>query len=175
MIQITTTVWSLTKSQTSWNVKSSGSLEASLWTKLVEVMEFQLSYFKSKRWCCESDAFSTVQLSHSDVSDSLWPHGLQHTRSQVSLSITNSQSLLKLMSIESMMPSNHVMLCHPLLLLPSVFPSRRVFSHESALHIRWPKDYSFSISSSNEYSELIFLRIDWFDLLAVQGTLKNLL
>ena len=94
-----------------------------------------------------------------------------------SLSITNSQSLLKLMSIESVMPSNHLILCHPLLLLPSIFPSIRVFSSESVLHIRWPKywNFSFSINPSNEYSELISFRIDWFNLLAVQGTLKNLL
>ena len=95
---------------------------------------------------------------------------------QASLSITHSQSLLKLMSIELVMPSNHLILCHPILLLPSIFPSIRVFSNESVLHIRWPKDWSFifSISPSNEYSGLISFRIDWFDLLAVQGTLKNL-
>ena len=96
---------------------------------------------------------------------------------QASLSITNSQSLLKLVSIESVMPSNHLMLCCPLLLLPSVFPSIKVFSNESALHIRWPKywSFSFSISSSNKYSGLISFRIDWFDLLAAQGTFKSLL
>ena len=96
---------------------------------------------------------------------------------QASLSIANSQSLLKFMSIKSVMPSNHLILCHPLLLLPSIFPSIRVFSNESALHIRWPKDwsFSFSISRSNEYSGLISFRMDWLDLLAVQGTLKSLL
>ena len=96
---------------------------------------------------------------------------------QASLSITNSWSLLKLMSIESVMPSNHLILCHPLLLLPSIFPSIRVFSNESVLCIRWPKywSFSFSISLSNEYLGLISLRIDWLDLLAVQGTLKSLL
>ena len=96
---------------------------------------------------------------------------------QVSLSITNSQSLFKLMSIESVMPFNHLILCLPLLLLPSIFPSIRVSSKESVLHIRWPKywSFSFSISPSNEYSGLISFRIDWFDLLAVQGTLKSLL
>ena len=96
---------------------------------------------------------------------------------QASLSFTNSQSLLKLMSIELVMASNHLILCHPLLLLPSVFPSIRVFSHESALHIRWPKywSFSFSISPSNEYSVLISFRMDWLDLLAVHGTLKSLL
>src|SRR5574337_1100283 len=96
---------------------------------------------------------------------------------QASLSITNSRSLLKPMSIESVMPSNHLILCHPLLLLPSIFPSIRVFSIESVLPIRWPKywSFSFSISSSNEYSGLISFRMNWLDLLAVQGTLKNLL
>ena len=96
---------------------------------------------------------------------------------QASLSITNSRSLLKLMSIESVMPSNHLILCHPLLLLPLIFPSIRVFSNESVLPIRWPKycSFSFNISSSNEYSGLISFRMDWLDLLAVQGTLKSLL
>ena len=96
---------------------------------------------------------------------------------QASLSITNSRSLPKLMSIESVMPSNHLILCHPLLLLPSIFPNIRVFSNESALRIRWPKDWSFSfnISPSNEHPGLISFRIDWLDLLAVQGTLKSLL
>ena len=95
---------------------------------------------------------------------------------QAFLSITNSWSLLKLMSTESVMPSNHLILCHPLLLLPSIFPSIRVFSTESVLHIRWPKywSFSFSISPSNEYSGLISFRMDWLDLLAVQGTLKSL-
>ena len=96
---------------------------------------------------------------------------------QASLSITNSRSLLKLMSMESMMPSNHLILCHPLLLLPSVFSSIRVFSNESVLCIRWPKywSFSFNISPSKEHSGLISFRMDWLDLLAVQGTLKSLL
>ena len=94
---------------------------------------------------------------------------------QASQSITNSQHLLKLMSIESVMPPNHLILCRPLLLLPSIFPSIRVFSNESVLHIRWPKYWSFSISPSNEYSGLISFRMDWLDILAIQGTLKNLL
>ena len=96
---------------------------------------------------------------------------------QASLSITNSRSLLKLMSIELVMPSNHLILCHPFLLLPSIFPSIRVFSNESALLIRWPKywTYSFNISPSNEHSGLISFRMDWLHLLAVQGTLKSLL
>ena len=96
---------------------------------------------------------------------------------QASLSITNSQSLLKLTSIESVIPFNHVILHHPLLLLPSIFPSIRVFSNESALRIRWPEDwnFSFNISLSNEYSGLMSFRMDWLDLLAVRGTLKSLL
>ena len=99
------------------------------------------------------------------------------TARQASLSITNSRSLCKLMSIESVMPSNQLILCHPLLLLPSIFPSIRVFSNESVIWIRWPKYWSssFSISPSNEYSGLISFRMDWLDLFAVQGTLKSLL
>ena len=95
---------------------------------------------------------------------------------QASLSITNFRSLLKLLSIESVMPSNHLILCDPLLLLPSIFPSIRVFSNESVLRIRQPKywSFSFTISPSNEYSGLISFRMDWLDLLAVQGTLKSL-
>ena len=92
-----------------------------------------------------------------------------------SLFITNSWSLLKLMSIELVMPSNHLILCRHFLLLPSIFPSTRVFSNESVLHIMWPKYWSFSISPSNEYSGLLSFRIDWFDLLAVERTLKSLL
>ena len=116
---------------------------------------------------------SSVQFSCSVVSDSVTPWT---AACQASLSIINSQSLLKLMSIESVMPSNHLILCHPLLLLPSMFPSIRVFSSESVLHIRWPKywSFSFSISHSSEYSGLISFRMDWLDLLAVQGTLKSL-
>ena len=96
---------------------------------------------------------------------------------QASLSITSSWSLPKLMSIEMVMPSNHLILCHPLLFLPSIFPSIRVFSNESALRISWPKywSFSFSISPPNEYSGQISFRMDWLDLLAVQGTLKSLL
>ena len=116
---------------------------------------------------------SSVQFSHSVVSNSLQPHEMQHTRP---LSITNSQSLPKLMSIESVMPSSHLILCRPLLLLPSIPPSIRVFSNESTLHMRWPKywSFSFSISPSNEHPGLISFRMDWLDLLAVQGTLKLL-
>ena len=96
---------------------------------------------------------------------------------QASLSVTNSRSLLKLMSIESVMPPNHLILCHPLLLPPSIFPSIRVFSNESALRIRWLKywSFSFNISPSTEHPGLISFRMDWLDLLAVQGTLKSLL
>ena len=96
---------------------------------------------------------------------------------QASLSITNSRNLLKLMSIELVMPSKHLILCHPLLRPPLIFPSIRIFSNESVLHIRWPKywSFSFSISPSNEYSGLISFRMDWLDLLAVQGTFKSLL
>ena len=108
------------------------------------------------------------------MSDSLPPHGLQHARlSCPSLSI--SWNFLKLMSMELVMPFNHLILCCPLLLLPSVFPSIRIFSSELALHIRWPKYWSFSFSPSKEYSGLISLRMDWLDLFAVQGTLKSLL
>ena len=107
------------------------------------------------------------------MSNSLRPHGLQHFHFPT---FTNSWSFLKLMFIESVMPSNHIILCHPLLLLPSIFPSIRVFSNESVLRIRWPKywSFSFSICPSNEYSGLISFRMDWLDLLAVQGTLKSL-
>ena len=117
--------------------------------------------------------FSSVQsLSHVQLFATPWT-----AARQASLSITNSWSLPKLISIESVMPSNHLILCHSLLLLPSVFPSIRVFSDESALHIRWRKywSFSFSISPSNEYSGLISFRMDWLYLLAVQGTLKSLL
>ena len=113
---------------------------------------------------------SSVQFSHSVLSNSVTPWTAAR---QASLSITNSQAYL--WTIESVMPSNHLILCHPLLLLPSIYPSIRVFANESILCIRWPKYWSFSISTSNEYSELISFRIDRFDLLAVQGTLKCLL
>ena len=111
-------------------------------------------------------------LSHSVMSNSLSTWTAAH---QASLSCTVSQSLLELTSIESVMPSNHLILCHSLLLPPSLFPSIRVFSNESVLHIRWPKYWSFSIGPSHEYSELISFRIDWLDLLTVQRTLKSLL
>ena len=118
--------------------------------------------------------FSSVHFSHSDMPSSatLWT-----AARQASLSVTSSQSLLKLMPVEQVMPSNHLILRHPFLFPPSIFPNIRVFSNESVLCIRWPKcwSFSFSISSSNEYSGLISFRMDWLDLLAVQGTLKSLL
>ena len=115
-----------------------------------------------------------VQFSYSVVSNSLPPHGLQHARP---LCPSPTPRVSKLMSIESVMQSNHLILCSPLLLLPSIFPSIRVFSNQSVLHIRWPKYWHFScnISPSNEYSGLISFRIDWLDLLTVQGTLKSFL
>ena len=127
--------------------------------------------------------FCLLLFSHSVMSDSLWPQGLQHFRlpwpppspSAYSNSCPSSRWCHPTIFIALVMPSNHLVLCHPLLLLPSIFPRIRAFSNESALHIRWPKDWSFSfcISPSNEYSTLISLRIDWLDLLAVQGTLKS--
>ena len=120
----------------------------------------------------------SVQFICSVMSDSLWSYGSQGSlwsyvtvAHQASLSIANTRSLHKLMSIESVMPSNHLILCLPLLLLPSIFLRIRVFSNQSVLHIRWPKYWSlsFNISPSNEYSGLISFRIDWLDLLAVQG------
>ena len=120
-----------------------------------------------------ANKFSSVQsLSRVRLFAIPWTAALQ-----ASLSFTNPQSLFKLMSIESVMPFNQLILCHPLLLLPSIFPSNRVFSNEPVLRIRWPKyrSFGFSISPSNEYSGLIAFRMDWLDLLAVQGTLKSLL
>ena len=125
---------------------------------------------------CNEHAFISpllLFLSRSVMSDYLQPHRLQHAT--LFLSITNSRSLLKLMSIESVMPSNHLILCRPFLLPPSIFPSIRVLSNESIFSIRWPKywSFSFSISPSNEYSGLISFRMDWLDLLAVQGVFSN--
>ena len=127
------------------------------------------------KWSCDMVlccAVSSVQsISHVQIFATPWT-----AAHQASLSITNSRSLLKLMSIESVKPSNHLIVCHPLLLLPSIFPSIRVFFNESVLCIRWPKywSFSFSVSPSNEYSGLISFRSDWLGLLAVQGTLKSL-
>ena len=134
--------------------------------------EVPCNFFVSNNcFCCHQ--FSSVQsLSCVRLFMTPWTAACQP-----SLSITNSQSLLKLMSIESVMPSNHLIICHPLHLSLSIFPSNRVFSNESVLCIRCPKNWSFifNISPSNEYSGLIFFRIDWLDHLAVQGTLKSLL
>ena len=146
-------------------------------------MKQVLSYYESPSLLCHypwdnrcieiMPKFSSVQFSHSVVSNSLQPHELQR---QASLSITNSRSLLKLMSIESVIPSSHLILCHPLLLLPPIPPSIRVFSNESTLCMRRPKYWSFNfrISPSNEHPGLISFRMDWLDLLAIQGTLKSL-
>ena len=122
----------------------------------------------------EEQFTSSVQFSCSVISDSLQPRESQHASPPCPL--TNSRSLLKLMSIESVMPSNHLILCRPLLLPPSIFPNIRVFSNESALPIRWPKywSFSFSISPSNEHPELISFRMDRLEIRAVQGTLKSL-
>ena len=125
---------------------------------------FLLNYNLQPVKCTGLKSISSV------VSDSLWPHGLQHARLPC-MSFTNSRSLLKLTSIKLVVPSNHLIICRLLLLLPSIFPSIRVFSNEPVLHIRWRKYWSFSISPSNEYSGLIYFRIDWLDLPAVQGTL----
>ena len=121
------------------------------------------------------EAQAQVQCNCSVISDCLQTHGQQHT--QDFLSITSSQSLLKLMSIKSVMPFSQLILYHSLLLLPSIFPSIRVFANESVLRIKWPRywRFSFSISPSNKYSGQVSFRIDWLDLLAVQGTLKSLL
>ena len=118
----------------------------------------------------------SVQFSCSVMADPFRPHGL-HAARQASLSITNTWSLLRFVSIELVMPSNHLILCCPLLLHLQSFPSIRVFSNESALRIRWPKywSFSFNISPFNKYSGLIYFRMDWLDLLAVQRTLKSLL
>ena len=131
------------------------------------------SFKESMQIISPSLLFSSVQsLSHVQLFDTPWT-----AAHQSSLSLTISWRLLKLMSIELVMPSNQLILCHPLLLPPSIFPSIRVFSNKSVLCIKWPKywNFSFSINPSNEYSGLITFRIDWFDLLAVQGTLKSLL
>ena len=134
----------------------------------IEIAVFFLKETVWETWIC-------VQFSRSVVS---WLFATPWTAArQASLSITNSRSLLKLKSLESVIPSNHLILCPPFLLLPSIFPSTRVFSNESVLCIRWPKywSFSFSISPSNDYSGLISFMIDWFYLLAFQGTLKSLL
>ena len=125
-------------------------------------------------WTARRSNQSTVKEISSECSLEGLMLKLKQGAHQASLSIINSQSFLKLMSIELVMTSTHLILCYPLF-LPSIFPSIKVFSNELALHIRWPKYWSFSISPSNEYSALISFTIDWFDLLTVQGTLKSLL
>ena len=157
--------------------------------KTVEITSMGIKYWVQRNHCIQDNTASrgmfthradnetnywTTQFSHSVVCDSVTPWTAKR---QASLSITNSRSLLKLMSIDSVMPSNHLILCCPLLLLPSTFPSIRVFSNDSAHSIRWPKywSFSFNISPSNEHSGLTSFRMDWLDLLAVQGTLESLL
>ena len=139
-----------------------------------ENSNFKIGYKRKSITIDPTDAqFSSVQLlSHVRLFATPWTAACQ-----ASLPIINSQSLLKLMSPESMMPYNHLIHCHPLLIPPSIFPSISVFSNESVLHIRWPKywSFSFNISPYNEYSGLISFRMDWLDLRAVQGTLKRLL
>ena len=141
-----------------------------------------MRYVQSQQchWPTVGTASHLISMSISSVQSlsCVWLFATPWTAARhASLSMTNSWSLLRLMSTESVMPSNHLILCHPLLLLPSIYPSIRVFSSESVLRIRWPKywSFSFSISPYNEYSGLISFRIDWFDLLAVWGTLKSLL
>ena len=146
-----------------------------LWWELLgsTVLTALLQFISSHHVVHDNPQFSSIQLlSRVRLFATPWTAACQ-----ASLSITNSWSLLRLMSVESVMPCNHLILCLPLLLLPSIFPSIRVFSNESAVHIRWQKYWSFrfSISPSNEYSGLISFRTDWVDQLAVQGTLKNLL
>ena len=132
---------------------------------------WELQRYLDQVWCLSRG--DRLLFSHSVLSDALWPHGLQLTRLPCPSLI--SRNLLKLMSIDSMMPSSHLILCLSLLLLLSIFPSIRIFSNSLALHIRWPKYWSFSliISPANEYLGLISFRIDWFDILSVQGTLES--
>ena len=142
------------------------------WTEKLQVVVHSIIKMTSVMHTTIKRAFSSLQFSHSVVSDSAtsWTAACQ-----ASLSITNSQSLSKFMSIDSVMPSSHLILCCPLLLPPSIFPNIRVFSNKSALHIRWSKywSFSFNISPSNENPGLISFRMDWLDLLEVQGTLKR--
>ena len=149
--------------------------EHRLWSKWASVIAAQGSVVVVCGFSCSAACvIFLVQFSRSVMSDFETPWTAAR---QASLSITSFQRLFQLMSIESVMPPNHLILCRPLLLSPSIFPSIGVFSNESLFHIRWPKywSFSFSISPSNEYSGLISLRMDWLDLLAVQVTLKSLL
>ena len=149
-------------------VPGHSNLKDGVWRWIIRNEQYSLALIFI---CCFEPSVSSVQLlSHFQLLATPWT-----AVHQVSLSITNSQSLLKLMSIELVMPSNHLILCHPLLLLASLFPSIKVFSSESVLRIRWPNYWRFSsnISPSNEHSELISFRMDWLDLLAVQGTQES--
>ena len=180
----------------SWIISlAMSNLMQNLFIQLISILgggwSWGLVYQRFKFWVLGFDSSSSLQKCCSVMMISSQPQfssvqSLSHVRlfvtpwttaCQASLSITNSRSLLKPMSIESVMASNHFILCHSLLLLPSIFPSIRVFSNESALRIRWPKywSFSFSISPSSEHPELVSFRMDWLDLLAVQGTLKSLL
>ena len=144
-----------------------------IWSKILSRTKNENSFpTKAKNHYHLMDLSSVQSLSHVQLFATPWT-----AAHQASLSIAISWSLLKLISIKLVLPSNHLILCHPLLLLPSIFPSIRVFSIDSALHIRWPEHWSFSfnISPSSEHPGLISLRMDWLDLLAVQGTLKSLL
>ena len=147
-----------------------------IWTNVLTFLNLTFSSVRSGYWYIACNVGIKIQFSSVACRVQLFPTPWIVAR-QASLSITNSQSLLKLMSVKSVMPSNHLILCRPLLFLPSIFPSIRIFSNESVLPIRWPKywSFSFSITPSNEYSGLISFRMDWLDLLAVQGTLKSLL
>ena len=151
-----------------WEATVHGVAKSWTWLKWLSTHIHTLSQLLLVRWALVS---SVQSLSSVWLFVTPWI-----AARQASLSITNSQSLLKLMRIESVMPSSHLILCHPLFLLPPIPPSNRVFSNESTLHMRWPKywSFSFSISPSNEYPGLISFRMDWLDLLAVQGTLKSL-
>ena len=171
--------WRIPWTEKSGSLQSTGSQRVRHdWATSISLSLFKLSTTvrNVKKKKCEHTVIlysQSVQL-HSHVQLFETPRTAAH---QASLSITNSRTLLKFMSTELVMPSSHLILCRPFLLLPSIFPSIRVFSNESVLHIRWPKywSFSFSISPSNEYSGLISFRMDWLDLLAVQGTLKSLL
>ena len=150
-------------------VLQQSSIRISTWTELFHLSS--IWFLSLKHSCSILLSFNSVQsLSHVQLFVTPWTAACQ-----ASLSITNSQSLLKFMSIESVMPSNHLILCYPLLLLPSIFPNIRVFSNELALSITWPKywSFSFNISPSNEHPGLISFRMNWLDLLALQGTLKS--
>ena len=154
-----------------------GRLQSFLWMVVQQLVVILVCFVVYVDWSvvCSTllSGLHFSQFGHSVMSDSLQPHGLKHARLPCPL----STPLHKLIPIKSVMPSNHLILCHPLLLPPSIFPSIRVFSDESVLQIRWPKywSFSFNISPSNEYSRLISFKMDWLDLLAIQWTLKHLL